>query len=125
MVDGTDVLDRSRGVVDQLEADEGIVRQLEHGQAAELCLGNTAQRGVTERGVEGERPFQIGDPEPEVQHAHARQTSPTGPCGGRRIPKAGGPASARAESAAEMPVAERDRNPDRTENPLTQTQPTK
>jgi hypothetical protein len=56
-----------------------IVRQLEHGQAAELCLGNTAELGVTERGVEGERLFQIGDPEPEVQHAHARQTSPTTP----------------------------------------------
>jgi hypothetical protein len=28
---------------------------LDHGQAAELCLGNTAELGVTERGVEGER----------------------------------------------------------------------
>jgi hypothetical protein len=52
---------------------------LDHGQAAELCLGNTAELGVTERGVEGERLFQIGDPEPEVQHAHARQTRPTTP----------------------------------------------
>ena len=34
-----------------------------------LCLENTAELGVTERGVEGERLFQIGDPEPEVQHA--------------------------------------------------------
>ena len=52
---------------------------LDHGQAAELCLGNTAELGVTERGVEGERLFQIGDPEPDVQHTHARQTSPTTP----------------------------------------------
>ena len=52
---------------------------LDHGQAAELCLGNTAELGVTERGVEGERLFQIGDPEPEVQHAHVRQTRPTTP----------------------------------------------
>ena len=28
---------------------------LDHGQAAELCLGNTAELGVTEPGVEGER----------------------------------------------------------------------
>ena len=49
---------------------------LDHGQAAELCLGNTAELGVTERGVEGERLFQIGDPEPEV---HVRQTRPTTP----------------------------------------------
>jgi hypothetical protein len=38
---------------------------LDHGQAAELCLGNTAELGVIERGVEGERLFQIGDPELE------------------------------------------------------------
>ena len=59
---------------------------LDHGQAAELCLGNTAELGLTERGVEGERLFQIGDPEPEVQHAHVRQTRPTTP-GGRRTRK--------------------------------------
>jgi hypothetical protein len=87
VVDCTDVVDRSLGVVDELEADEGIVRQLEHGQAAELCLGNTAELGVTERGVEGERLIQIGDPEPEVQHAHARQTSPITPSEGRRTRK--------------------------------------
>jgi len=52
---------------------------LDHGQAAELCLGNTAELGVIERGVEGERLFQIGDPELEVQHAHVRQTRPTTP----------------------------------------------
>jgi hypothetical protein len=52
---------------------------LDHGQAAELCLGNTAELGVTERGVEGERLFQIGDSELEVQHAHVRQTRPTTP----------------------------------------------
>lgn len=58
---------------------KGSSGSLEHGQAAELCLRNTAELGVTERGVEGERLFQIGDPEPEVQHAHARQTSLTTP----------------------------------------------
>jgi hypothetical protein len=69
VVDGTDVLDRSLRVVDELEANEGIVRQLQHGQAAEFCLGNNAELGVTESGVEGERLFQIGYPEPEVQQS--------------------------------------------------------
>ena len=49
VVDGTDVLDRSLRMVDELEADEGIIRQLQHGQAAELSLGNTAELGLTER----------------------------------------------------------------------------
>src|SRR4029453_16061107 len=41
--------------------------------------GNTAELGVTQRGVEDERLLQIRDPKPEVQHAHARQISPTTP----------------------------------------------
>ena len=52
---------------------------LDHGQAAELCLGNTAELGVTKRGVEGERLFQIGDPELDVQHARVGRLGPTTP----------------------------------------------
>jgi hypothetical protein len=78
VVDGAEVRNRSCGVVHQLEADERVVGQLEHRQAAELRLGDTAERGVPESGVEGERAFQVGDPEPEVQHAHARQATAPG-----------------------------------------------
>ena len=55
VVDGADVLNRSRGVVHELDADERIVGQLEHGEAAQLRLGDTAELGVPQRGVEGER----------------------------------------------------------------------
>jgi hypothetical protein len=67
------VLDRSSGVMDQLEADERIVGQPQHGKAAKLRLGDPAEHGVAERGIEGERAFQVCDSEPDVQHAHARQ----------------------------------------------------
>ena len=62
---------------------------LDHGQAAELCLGNTAELGVTERDVEDERLFHIGDPELDVQHARVGRLGRPPPRG-RRTRKAVG-----------------------------------
>src|SRR4051794_15668654 len=57
-------------VVDELEGHELVPRELQHGEAAELGLRHVPEDLVTEPGVEGERPFQVGYAEADVQRPH-------------------------------------------------------
>src|SRR3954466_6457415 len=64
--------------VDELEGHELVVRELEHGEAAELGLRHVPEDLVTEPGVEAERPFQVGDAEADMQGPHREVSRTTG-----------------------------------------------
>src|SRR3954447_25109731 len=65
-------------VVDELQGHELVPRKLQHGEAAALGLRHVPEDLVTERGVEGERPFQVGDAEADVQRPHPELPRATG-----------------------------------------------
>jgi hypothetical protein len=58
------------GIVDQLDGDEVVVGEFEHGQVPERGLGDAPDHLVAHRGVEPERPPQIGHTQADVQGPH-------------------------------------------------------
>src|SRR3954469_5268129 len=65
-------------VVDELEGHELVPRKLQHGEAAERGLRHVSEDLVTQPGVEGERPLQVGDAEADVQRPHPEVPRTTG-----------------------------------------------
>jgi hypothetical protein len=58
------------GIVDQLDGDELIVGEFEHGQVALPGLGDAADNLVADARVEGERPLGIAHAKAEMQGPH-------------------------------------------------------
>ena len=58
-------------VVNQLDGNEAIARQPEHGQAAECRPFDGPGDHVADGGVERESPLEIADPQADVQGAHS------------------------------------------------------
>lgn len=64
-------IDRAgRGLVNELDTDELVVGKLQHRQAAKRGVGHGADDVVSEGRVEGERSFEILDPQADVQRPH-------------------------------------------------------
>jgi len=56
--------------VDELDGDEVVAGQLEHGQVPDPGLGDGADHLVADGRVERDRPLPIGHPEADVQGPH-------------------------------------------------------
>jgi hypothetical protein len=69
------------GLVDEFEGHEFVAGEFQHREAAELGLGHVSEHLVPECGAEGERPFEIGDPQADVQRPHREVPSTAVPDG--------------------------------------------
>jgi hypothetical protein len=49
-------------LVNQLDGDELIPRELDHGQMPDIGVRDLADNFISERGIERERAIQVGDP---------------------------------------------------------------